>query len=239
MKKSSLFIAAVLSLGVAGTLKAELPSLEGSAPIVTLPHTFSFSSPASGLIDINNDGTGDFEIEFDVFSSSGSYSYSCYFESLNSNQVIVEYEGYISSAPGETKAPLSAGGPRYVSLLERGELIGATLPDEMSWRLGGLIMGEPNYKSPSLGATTQDGVYSGYIGTYFSAGTDHYYGWLNVEVDPNETWVTIHSAGYGTAPEAPVPAGLGDPFAVPVPLIASVLGLGLIGGGIFLKRRKK
>lgn len=235
MKKYSLLIATVLCLGIAGTLSAELPALKGSAPIVTLPHTFNITS-SYGRIDINKDGTGDFEIEFDAFGSSGPYS--CNIDALNSNRVIVEYGGIIPSAPGETKAPLSAG-PRYVSLLERGELIGATLPEEMSWRWGGLIMGEPNYKSPSLGATTQDGVYSGYIGTYFSAGTDHYYGWLNVEVDSNETWVTIHSAGYGTAPEAPVPAGLGDPFAVPVPLIASVLGLGLIGGGIFLKRRKK
>ncbi len=234
MKKSSLLIAALLSLGVVGTLKAELPALEITLPLVSLPHTFNASS-MGGRIDINNDGTADFDIEFDVFGSSGPYS--CYIDALNSNEVIVE-STLIPSTPGETKAPLSAG-PRYVSLLERGELIGATLPEDMTWRGGGLIMGMPDFKSAPLGATTLDGVYSGYIGTYFSAGTSYYYGWLNVEVDPNETWVIIHSAGYGTAPDAPVPAGLGDPFAVPVPLIASVLGMGLIGGGIFLKRRKK
>jgi hypothetical protein len=35
-----------------------------------------------GRIDINNDGTADFDIEFDVFGSSGPYS--CYIDALNS-----------------------------------------------------------------------------------------------------------------------------------------------------------
>ena len=96
----------------------------------------------------------------------------------------------------------------------------------------------PEYDSP-LTSSSKDGLSSGYVGVYFSGASGFMFGWLNVQIHNGGSSATINSTGLGTGPGIPVVAGLGDPFAVPFPLIASILGFGLIGGGVWLRKRKK
>ncbi len=210
--------------------KASLPALNDSYPKASLPYTFNITKNL-GAIDINGDNTTDFFVEF----SSNSGDNLCtiegaYYESSGRNLILTE--GSKKKSPGSLQGAL----PGYMSLLTSGESIGE---DSWLWRAEATIMGEmPDFDSP-LQASFGTGAHSGYAGVQFYIGGQIHYGWLNVQIDPSEQFVTINSAGYQVSAGLPAVAGLNDPFAVPVPIIASLLGIAAIGGGIFLKRRKK
>jgi len=251
-KKYTFCLIALFLLSIV-VVKAELPPLTNGYPTFTLPHTFQMSPANQNIGYINVDGFGgaDYYIEF---GSSGSYSYCRirdYNASFSGNQVLTEF---LSSpppppAPALANVPLSIPGQPFTAILQRNELIGPTSYDSPGslegfggpdWYASSYIFQDPiGTPTAPLMANYSTGVYSGYLGIYYLGDGGWYYGWLNVEIDPNGQWVNINSAGHAAAPGTPVPAGLNDPFAVPIPLIASILGFGLIGGGIYLKRRKK
>jgi hypothetical protein len=210
--------------------KASLPALTESITKVSLPYTFSLAKP-NGAFDINGDNIDDFLVEF--FSNSGETGciiMGANYASSQTNRVLSEY---LKKKP-IPEGVLTSGSFSYVSLLPSGSLIGA---DSEDWDAVASIMGENGFTSP-LQESFPD-VNSGYAGVQFYIGGQTHYGWLNVQIDPSQQFVTINSAGYQASAGLPAVAGLNDPFAVPVPIIASLLGLAAIGGGIFLKRRKK
>lgn len=71
----------------------------------------------------------------------------------------------------------------------------------------------------------------------FEAADGLHYGWIPVTIDDDgEPSVTLGAPGFASTPDQTILAGTGT--AVPIPLIASLLGFGAIAGGIFLKRKK-
>jgi len=216
-------------------------------PMVTLPQKFDASMPG-GYIDLNRDGTPDYQVRIEpgelamirgtrpLVGPAGSGL----MDIPDRNMLIVEFVG--DPVPPTPQQPLEATDPEgtFVSILSRGELIGPSLSEPMDWYSGtAIIFGENEPTSPALNSSWANGVNKGYIGVQFYIGSQLYYGWLNLEIDPNLMWFKINSAGYASTPLTPVPAGLNDPYAVPVPIIASLLGLGLIGGGVVVRKRRK
>lgn len=213
-------------------------------PIVTLPYTFNATNSV-GDIDVNNDGTADFYVNFyggsnnrcriqgidNSPSSPGALSYVS-----SGNKVLTEFIGAPASPNGGLQTSLP--GTYYTSMLSSGFSISSSVSGGLTWSSDALFFGNPIF-SPSLSGTYYSGANSGYVGVQFLIDGDQHYGWLNVVIDPNGQFVTINSAGYQASAGSPAIAGLNDPFAVPVPIIASLLGLAAIGGGIFFKRRKK
>lgn len=215
--------------------------------IVSLPHMFN-ASQKTGYIDMNNDNIPDFLVNFrpqDPSNSQMAYIIGTFmFPSGEStvassdNRIVVEVIGTPTSPQQALQIHAITG--IYSSYYEKGELIGPTINPDQAWYPIAMFFGiiEP-VGSPSLTGTWATGQTKGYVAVQFYVGTQLYYGWLNFEVDPNTMWVKIHSSGYASAPSTPVPAGLNDPYSVPVPIIASLIGLGLIGGGIVVRRRRK
>ncbi|HKM93676.1 MAG TPA: hypothetical protein VJY41_08505 [Prolixibacteraceae bacterium] len=235
MKKHlSIYVLLLISLLLMGTVvKAELPPL--ATPIIsTLPATVS-SEVQEHFIDIDGDGVVDLSFYFSGLVSNGQIGIDMY----NSGKVYVEQE-YPLNSPDTENVPLGISNPFYTSFLNKGTLIPTDIPSgtfESTW---GVISNNLPFHSPSpLTSSSKDGLSSGYVGVYFSGASGNMYGWLNVQIHNGGSSATILSAGKGTGSGAPVVAGLGDPFAVPFPLIASILGFGLIGGGVWLRRRKK
>jgi hypothetical protein len=217
--------------------KAEPPKLSDIPAIVSLPHTFSLAN-SYGSIDINRDGIEDFYVEFKTYGGGPKV---CYVEGYApENSLLVEYEMFKSTVMQSNVLPtLGIAGVPFATLVNVGTLVGSTTPSNSYWDDCAYIYKEKLASSPPLQANSSDGLHSGYVGVYFNAGSNNYYGWLNVYIDPDENFVTINSSGYASAPSTPVPAGFNDPLAVPIPLFASILGFGLIGGGAYLRKRKK
>lgn len=218
---------------------AGLPPLTIS-PAITLPYTFN-APDYYGYLDVDGNGTLDYLVQFypsgTGFSTTHTY---CHIMGISGNQVLSEYvSGAV--APGtpltQGKIPLSTAGTSFTTMLGKGDLISSS---STVWTSNPLIFEHFSVGPDApLGKNSSDGVNSGYMGIYYARGGNWYYGWINVVVDPAGQWVTLNSTGSASAPSTPVPAGLNDPFAVPIPIIASILGFGLIGGGVWLKRRKK
>jgi hypothetical protein len=252
-----LFVLAILSCMV---VKAELPPLTNGYSTFPLPHKFQMTPAGQnvGYIDVDGNNTPDYLIQF--YSSGIGESGECQIVNYNSsytgNQVLTEF--YISqfkspSTPSVEKIPLSTPGEPFTALLPAGEIIGPLLispgtgglteilpEDNRMWYYAPYIFRVPfNPEDAPLASNFTDGNHTGYVGIHYQGDDGWYYGWLNVIIDDNEQWVLINSAGHASASDTPVPAGLNDPFAVPIPIIASILGFGLIGGGVYLKRRKK
>jgi hypothetical protein len=254
-----IFFFLLLVLGL--NAKAELPPLTNGYPTFPLPHKFQMS-PANqniGYIDVDGFGGADFFVEF-YSSGTGSSGY-CLIRDCNSsytgNLVLTEFYSPLPISPASVdplsdKIPLSTAGEPFASLVEKGYIIGPLLTSPATVGLSGIPSGMKMwYYSPyifqnpinppnaNLSGNYTNGIHSGYIGIQYSGNGGKYFGWLNVVIDDNEQWVLINSTGSASAPSSPVPAGLNDPFSVPIPIIASIFGFGLIGCGIFLKRRKK
>jgi hypothetical protein len=215
--------------------KAGLPPLK-ILPSVTLPYTFN-APDYNGYIDVDGNGTLDYLVQFypsgTGFSTTHTY---CHIMGISGNQVLSEY-----ITPPAAPAALSAlsGTPlsTFATMLGKGDLISSS---STVWTNNPLIFEHFSVVPDSpLGSNSTNGIYSGYMGIYYQGVGGGHYGWINVVIDPAGQWVTLNSTGSETTPGASIPAGLNDPFAVPIPIIASLLGFGLIGGGIWLKRRKK
>lgn len=213
-------------------------------PIVTLPYTFNATNSV-GDIDIDRDGHADFYVEFHPGANnyciiSGIGMGSTQDGSLGitlGNKVLSEFIGGFDSNGGlQSSLPEPSG--YYTSMLSSGFTISSIRPIGLNWASSSRFFGIRELNSP-LSSTYYSGTQSGYVGVQFLIGGQPHYGWLNVVIDPNGQFVTINSAGYQASAGLPAVAGLNDPFAVPVPIIASLLGLAAIGGGIFFKRRKK
>jgi LPXTG-motif cell wall-anchored protein len=241
MKKFSFILIAFFVMFFAVTSKADVA-------IVSLPYTFD-ATHTSGGIDMNGDEIADFYI---YYESTGDY---CRIMSgdvtspLNSNSqnpplsipstggILGELTIASPAAPLTAKPPLSRSDPAFTTILTKGTPIGSTPPSGSIWIYSAHFFDNGYFISP-LESNFYDGVYSGYVGVYYTISGDTYYGWLNVEIDEDKEWVKINSSGHASAPASPVPAGLNDPFAVPVPLVATLIGFSLIGGGILFRRRR-
>ncbi|MCF8360224.1 MAG: hypothetical protein K9H26_15830 [Prolixibacteraceae bacterium] len=114
-----------------------------------------------------------------------------------------------------------------------------TLPSGPYWTDDAIIVQRETGLPPvsPLTATTNDGYLKGYLGVSFMKSGERYNAWLQVVVDEDSPEVTILASGMGSAPDEPVMAGEGA--AVPVPFIASVLGIFAIGAGVVVRCRKK
>ncbi len=242
--KNSRFRLSVIAIAFIFCLNAN-----AQVDIVTLPHVFNASQPY-GYIDMNGDRIPDFIARYanqDLAYIIGGFippiapSGSGLFTPA-SNMIVTETSGEIPQSPAQAVQSLQGGTPVgiFSTFYQKGELIGPTLATPREWTTIAMFFGniEP-VGTPALNDTWADGINKGYVAVQFFVGAQLYFGWLNVEIDPNLMWFKINSSGYSSAPSTPVPAGLNDPFAVPVPIIASLLGLGLIGGGIVLRRRRR
>lgn len=225
-----------LSIGV----KAVLPDF-------TLPHTFSGDN-VSSYIDVNNDGVRDFMVYFDsefYTSGSGFWDGQCIIGNAipssglatpgisSDNEVLAE-----DLLPPESPTPaLSSWGPSFTSILDYGDQIGVFPLPGMNWSSDAYIFYMGGYSAP-LGGNYTDGKKTGYLGVKFVAADGLHYGWIPVTIDDDgEPSVTLGEPGIASIPDQAILAGSGT--AVPIPLIASLLGFGAIAGGIFLKRKKK
>jgi hypothetical protein len=200
---------------------------------------------------MDGNSSEDFAVFF-MYTTSGGGTYHSYCEISgisSGNVILTEFESYDAPNPVTSlnKPPLSLPGMPFTKILEKGDIIGP-----LDAPKGGLtFIHDDWYETPyifhystiptsPLGSNFTDDVFTGYLGVYYLGdGGNYYYGWLNVEIDPNGLWVKINSSGHASAADDSVPAGLNDPYPVPIPIIASILGFGLIGGGIYLKRRKR
>ncbi|MBN1924873.1 MAG: hypothetical protein JW798_03480 [Prolixibacteraceae bacterium] len=225
-------------------------SYADSTPIVILPHTFGSASPI-GAIDIDQDGTGDFIIEY------VNDSWGFYFELVHVgtfNEFLAEYVPPIAPAAStEGTPPLSLIFSLYASILPYGTEIEKItspaspamlerMPSGPNWaNYAHIIYRYTGAPTAPLTTTAQQGAYDGYIGVNFQASTGWHNGWLHVLIDEITPSVTVLSAGMGSAPGDPVYAGAGDPYAsaVPIPLIASILGMVAIGSGVIIQKRRK
>jgi hypothetical protein len=221
--------------------KAQLPPLSLS-PLV--PNTYTFDeTKSSGILDINEDGVYDFIVYYYAYSGMPEYAYIRGFNS--GNNVLSELVSWgMVEQPIVNAPPLGdfmlAGIP-YTSLLTRGELIESSpLQPGLLWNNESYFFSDGSFDSPLLGtplkANFTTGTYSGYVGVEFFIGSSLHYGWLDVEIDPDMEWVTINGVGFNAVAGSGILAG---GSAVPIPLIASVLGFLLIGGGIFLRKKMK
>ncbi|HPR33911.1 MAG TPA: hypothetical protein PLK12_17545 [Prolixibacteraceae bacterium] len=230
-------------------------------PAVTLPHRLSGMEDIAP-IDIDGDGVIDYYV---IYLSNGTISMS-FIEGSNPpispeplpplglslpdpNRIIVEYVS-VPTPPGVSSlsipsplssAPLeSPSGPPFTRFMPYGEMIGSTAPGGSEWYEGAYIHVSEGLIRTPLGANSyEDGVLSGYVGVYFDGLLGWTYGWINIEIAPDGSWVLIKSAGSSTTPGTPIPAGLGDPTVVPISILASLLGLGAIGGGVYFRRRNR
>ena len=242
MKKHSAILKGVvfmvlvtLSIGV----KAVLPP-------ITLPHTFS-GSDDWGSIDVNNDGVRDFMVYFDsefYTSGSGFWDGQCIIGNTlpssglatpgisSDNEVLAE-----ELLPPDSSSPVLAyGGPSFTSILDYGDQIGVFPLPGMNWSSDAYIFYMGGYSAP-LGGNYTDGKKTGYLGVKFEAADGLHYGWIPITIDDDgEPSVTLGAPGFASTPDQTILAGTGT--AVPIPLIASLLGFGAIAGGIFLKRKK-
>ncbi|HPR61815.1 MAG TPA: hypothetical protein PLF35_12750 [Prolixibacteraceae bacterium] len=141
---------------------------------------------------------------------------------------------------------LTANVEPFCRIMRKDELVGPDTfyGDDVDWFDGAVSIYEsgfnPEPADNSLNANSyEDGVMSGYIGLYFDISGQMHYGWINVEIGPGGEWVVLKSSGYEPLADTPIPAGLNDPYAVPVPFLASILGFSLIGAGAFWRSRKR
>jgi hypothetical protein len=220
-------------------------------PPVSLPHVFN-ASDSYGTINMDGNSSQDFSVFF-MYTTSGGGSYHSYCQITgisSGNEILSEFEPFPTApptAPSLDKTPLSSLGIAFTKILSKGDIIGPLEAPKggltvapLSWYESPYIFQYYNVPASPLGSNFTDNVFVGYLGIhYLGDGGNWYYGWLNVEIDPNGLWVKINSSGSASAADEPVPAGLNDPWPVPIPIIASILGFGLIGGGIYMKRRKK
>ncbi|MBP7507075.1 MAG: hypothetical protein KA807_04585 [Prolixibacteraceae bacterium] len=219
-------------------IKAQLPDLTGGFEIADFPATFN-STHLQGAIDVDENGTPDYLI---IFSTEHPGATIC-------SAIISPRQGLtISTNPNTILFDMPIGTPLsgqrlqsmsfyLTKILSAGEIIGSS---ETNWYNIANFFGTMYLDSPApLQGNFNNGVYAGYVGINFiGLNNQFYYGWLNVTMDPNKNFLTINSAGYNPVPGQPIAAGAGG-TAVPVPFIASILGFGLIGGGIWIKRRKR
>jgi len=216
-------------------------------PTINLPHTFSGTEGFGGYIDVNNDGVRDFMLEFDFSfytSGSGFWDGECFIgNALFSPGLATPAISPLNAVLAEEVIPdspspmLSDVGPDYTSILNYGDQIGSTPLAGMSWSSDAYIFYMGGISAP-LSGNYATGKKTGYLGVKFVAADGLHYSWIPVTIDDDgEPSVTLGTPGIASTPDQGILAGSGT--AVPIPLIASLLGFGVIGGGVLLKRKKK
>lgn len=214
--------------------KADLPTLRPG----DFPKIFN-SGYTDANIDIDGNGILDYTIECNFSASPPNYCYIRQY-SATGNEMLVEY---VTPPPphlplyGVSNPPLSITSPvsAYAALLDAGYLISGTGNWDDFSRIFYLASPPPQ---PALASNFTTPKKSGYIGLQFSGNGGTHFGWLHVVIADDLQSVTIGQGGSGSEAGQSVQAGSGG-SAVPIPILASILGFGLIGGGLFLKRRKK
>jgi hypothetical protein len=219
-----------------------------------LPCTLNVEN-GGAIIKIDGDNVLDFEFRYrkrdsnvscqmrgfrDYVSPSGELG-----RSSAPKLILVEYVA-MPDLDDANQGVFAVSGEPFCRIMNKGELVGSeTLyGDDVDWYEGAVSIYEsefnPEPADNSLQANSnEDGAMSGYIGLYFDISGQMHYGWINVEIGPGGEWVVLKSSGYEPVADTPIPAGLNDPYAVPVPFLASILGFSLIGAGAFWRSRKR
>jgi hypothetical protein len=220
---SMLFMALTICLQLSAILRTP----------VNLPQTMSIANQYV-YIDVNGDGIGDFIVQF-VSNLNGSFCEIQAPEAPGSSSPALGVPSYeINKILYEDVTAIGY----FTAILNQGDPVGSA----GLWYDNANIFRKSLSSSPPppLASNYTNGAHHGFIGIHYSipSGGGMYYGWLPVQIASDGQSVIIGQGGSGTAPEQSVQAGIGG-SAVPFPLIASILGFGFVGGGIFLKRRKK
>jgi hypothetical protein len=208
------------------------------------------------FLNIDGDETIDYEVRYEynegaIFCDIVSPSFGRVasgelsgFVPFGTNFILSEPVEYRPTLKDPKPGELTATGVPFCRIMNKGDLVGdETLYGyDSGWIPFSIIYA--NDLSPARDNALQansyeDGALNGYIGMNFDISGQMHYGWINVEIGPGGEWVVLKSSGYEPLADSPIPAGLNDPYAVPVPFLASILGFSLIGAGAFWRLRKR
>ncbi|MDA3930243.1 MAG: LPXTG cell wall anchor domain-containing protein [Prolixibacteraceae bacterium] len=185
----------------------------------------SLSGGDGGLIDINGGGS-----DYIIRNTGGSYI----IEGLNGNLVYAVGNPPVSPASNGS-TPALTGEPDYYYFVVKyfgpnEEIVGPTPTSALTDRISeGWVESARLSEAELNAALTGSAGVNGFVGLSLSGGSTGY-AYL--------TGVTSSSLTYSSA--ASLAGGsITTPSTVPVPFIASLVGLLAIGGGVFFKKRKK
>ena len=137
------------------------------------------------LIDLNDDGTTDFEIE--NFPAAGA----------------VIFPGINGSANSNAFVGFQSGNFEYPSNLVAGDVIDATSPTTPAGERGDLNF----YGCAYTNSQFCDGVVDGFIGLIFQFNGNTHYGWARVDVAADVSEYTLRDFAFDATPDAPIVAG--------------------------------
>ena len=208
---------------LAGSMLAVAGIAEGQVVYTDIPDTvFTPVNAFPGdtyALDLNNDGTTDFNFVAWKYSSSGGSHYAAFglimvpHSASNPNGIIGTVAGTANNLLG------------MVSQLALNDQIG-TDPAAF-FEYADLINNPSGYNIPSMLSTSngnvagkwQAGETDHFVGLKFSVGANNYFGWVRVDVDSNDvdlivSSITIKDYAYNATPDAPLFAGQGSPLGV-------------------------
>ena len=229
------------------TLSAQLPELTISSAD-QLPVTLDDSND-NAYVDLNGNGQGDMYFSFysevwstlsfngATFVSTGydSWAFNYYQTGVNIAEFLINSSGEVIVFPyGQTFGTdfFSSFSSGYFS--ESGYL--ATYDEFTGF--------PPVSPLTDVGGSYSSGlieVNNGYLAVkYWNTASTSFYGWIGINYNSNiaSPSVTLQGAYFSPQTGAPVYAGIGGP-AVPIPFIASIFTMLLIGGAAFLRKRRK
>ena len=224
-------------------------------PVTVLPCTLNDENDIAA-VDIDGNGISDFIFIYDILGGDNACAVLAYnsifaapsgelsLPSITSNSILSESVELYPQPINPGQYLNSSVVFPFSRIMPQGDLVGDGLlyGADAEWGPVALLFmsGLFPFGGNSLEANSyEDGVLSGYLGVYFRINDHMHYGWINVKIDSDGEWVKINSTGYEPLIDAPIPAGLNDPYVVPVPFIASLLGFSLIGAGVFWRSRKR
>jgi len=249
MKLSILLTALVLAFASL-TSFAQVP--------IELPFTVGPDNLSLGFIDMDEEGDvklSEFAIELygDIMPRGNGGMISRMYEIqinivpvVESGEVVVEIETFVFEDEKGTDE-IMMGHPEefFTTIFNQGDLISSSEDFYGQAIIAGWNDIDVDVKSDSF----KDGQRHGFIGCRFyiesqpSMPTDTkltmppYYGWIEVLIDDEDQSVTVLSKGMAADPGQDIMAG--DAPVIPIPILASILGFGIIGLAAMRKRIKK
>jgi hypothetical protein len=189
----------------------------------SLPFTFSMlDNHQTRFIDVDGNGVADYRITF-YHSSTEAY---CWIRTPVPPTAPEPFaQGLLSTINLVPINEVLLEDRKYTSFLPHGSSIGLNTPSGTGslWYMEGCIFTYSYSQGATLGSSSIDEATSGYIGYQFDIdGSDHY-GWLYTTINDGGNSVTIGPIGSSPSMGSAILAGSGS-SAVPIPIIASILG---------------
>jgi hypothetical protein len=212
-KNSTLFRKLKAYSAMAGSFVAIAGTANGQAFYTDVDPDATFDENGTGyFIDLNNDGTNDFSIQF--VQATGT-----------SQGIPYSYRGVFAKPYNGASVAASTSNLRIYDLaLDAGEMINAGLAwnNDASQTMGSL-KAYPSGGSAILQYGNFVSVEDKYLPLRFKISNVNHYGWARFDVSENLLSFTIKDFAYNTADNQGLFAGQGDPTSVDaVPLPASV-----------------